>query len=63
MPALAAGIHAFLFARVAMPQSVNGRDRPGNDGAKTCFNVTGIQLQAGNWRLFEAAMTLDPAAI
>jgi hypothetical protein len=40
MPALVAGIHVFL-GRISGPQGVDGRDKPGHDGAEKCFNVSG----------------------
>jgi hypothetical protein len=41
MPALVAGIHVLLSRS---KEGVDGRDKPGHDGAEKCFNMTGIPL-------------------
>ena len=41
MPALVAGIHVLLSRS---KEGVDGRDKPGHDGAEKCFNMTEIPL-------------------
>jgi len=51
MPALVAGIHAFLL--LIAPEGVNGRDKPGHDGLE---DIAGQQVRS-------AVFTAMPPAI